>query len=311
VTQTLEHLGEPALLCPSCLGDRHIEHTLTAAQAGQSECSLCGFRPGRTTGGAPTALSLASQSSDYYEHPGVRDEYLAFHFPDPAHDTLRSILGSSTPPPASLYPAAVRALWSPIPEGRALDVGCACGAVTLDLARDHEVAIGLDRSPLLIDAARAVASRGEARYATVLEGDLRTQHVVPIQAASGARFLVADALTIPFPSGAFATVVALNLIDRVPDPARAVAEMARVVRPGGLLLVGSPYTWKEAFTPRDRWLGGLERGDEKVRGPQTVHALLRDRFLLERESRLPFFIPHHARSGQLGLAHVQSFRRET
>ncbi|MFI5403294.1 MAG: methyltransferase type 12, partial [Planctomycetota bacterium] len=74
--------------------------------------------------------------------------------------------------------------------------------------------------------------------------------------------------------------------------------------PGGLLLVGSPYTWKEEFTPRARWLGRVGDGGAEVR------ARLLPRFLREAETDMLFFIPHHARSGQLGRTHIQSFRRQ-
>ena len=51
-------------------------------------------------------------------------------------------------------------------------------------------------------------------------------------------------------------VLAANLIDRLYDPARFVADIGARVRPGGLLVILSPYTWLEEFTPRDKWLGG-------------------------------------------------------
>ena len=55
-----------------------------------------------------------------------------------------------------------------------------------------------------------------------------------------ARFVVGDAQALPWEAGAFdATVMAL-VIFFVPDPARGVAEMARVTRPGGLVCT---YAW--------------------------------------------------------------------
>jgi len=210
----------------------------------------------------------------YYRLAATRDEYVAFHYPET--DPLPAFLGPRCPPLSDRYPFAVKKLWKPA--RRALDVGCAVGRVAHDLARDHELAIGVDLSRLLLDAAK---ERG-----------------------APARFARADALALPFPDGAFDTVVALNLIDRVPDPARALDEAARVTAPRGLLLVGSPYTWKEEFTPRSRWLGAVGDGGAGVR--ERLHP----RFSREDETDLLFFIPHHARSGQLGRTHIQAFRRQ-
>jgi SAM-dependent methyltransferase len=242
-----------------------------------------------------------------YEADSTREEYLAFHYPD--GDPLEPFLGPRTPPPAERHPYAARGWWERRPRDLALDIGCACGRTTLDLARDHRYAFGLDRSRALVRAAEGVRRAGRARYRTVVEGDLVRQHDVAVEAPPNATFLLGDALRLPFPDRAFATVVALNLLDRVPDPERAVDEMGRVVAPGGLLLVGSPWTWLDRFTPRERRLGGFEGARGPVRGAETVRDRLAPAFALEREGHLPFFLLHHARSGQLGLVHLQRFRR--
>jgi len=243
----------------------------------------------------------------YYLREKVLLEYLAFHYPD--GDPLEALLGDRTPPLASRFPFAVRELWEARPDGIALDVGAAVGRVTFALARDHRLAIGLDLSPLLMRGAQRVQREGVARYSTIIEGDLREEHEVAVAAPSNACFLVGDALHLGFSDAAFDTVVALNLIDRVPDPARALDELARVIAPGGTLIIGSPFTWLPAFAARDHWLGGFSRDGEPVRGIDTVRAHFRDEFEVQDERRLPFFIPHHARTGQLGVGCLITFRR--
>jgi SAM-dependent methyltransferase len=59
-------------------------------------------------------------------------------------------------------------------------------------------------------------------------------------AARLARFRRGDATRLPFPDGAFDAAVMPPVIFFVPDPARGVAEMARVVAPGG---AASAYAW--------------------------------------------------------------------
>ena len=254
-------------------------------------------------------LPDAAEGKGYYELLSTRDEYLALHFP--GGDPLADLLGAAAPPLEERYPFSVRRLWPASPRGEALDVGAACGRVTFDLARDHGFAWGIDASATLMAAARDVQAAGRARYRAVVEGSLHRECDVEVDAPGNARFAVADALALPFPDAAFDTVLGLNLVDRVADPQRALDELARVTAPGGLLIVGSPYTWKEDFTPRERWLGGFRRDDTPVRGGAEVRARLAPRFACEGEEDLVFFIPHHARSGQLGLAHIQSFRRHS
>lgn len=257
----------------------------------------------------PGAAYASAEGREYYERDSTCDEYLAFHYP--GEDFLAALLGPRAPALEGRYPFAVSRWWDARPEGRALDVGAACGRTTLDLARDHRLAVGLDLSRRLIRAAEDVRRSGRARYRTVVEGSLLREHVVAVEPRANAGFLVADALVLPFPDGAFDTVVALNLVDRVPDPGRAVDELGRVTAPGGALLIGSPYTWLPGFTPRARWLGGFEREGRPVRGFDAVRERLAPEFELQEEGQLPFFIPHHARSGQLGLAHLQKYRRKS
>jgi len=253
-------------------------------------------------------LPDGAEGKGYYELLSTRDEYLALHFP--GDDPLADVLGAHAPPLEERYPFAVRRLWPASPRGEALDVGAACGRITFDLAADHAAAWGVDLSHSLVAAAREVQATGRARYRTAVEGDLSRAWDVAVKTAPNARFAVADALDLPFRDGRFATVVALNLVDRVPDPVRALDELARVTAPRGTLLVGSPYTWLDSFTPKRRWLGGFARDDVPIRGADAVRAHLAPAFDFVREAQLPFFIAHHARSGQLGLAHIQTFVRK-
>lgn len=99
-----------------------------------------------------------------------------------------------------------------------IDVGCGNGAFTellVERCAPSEVQ-GIDPSEAQLAFAR---SRPAARVA---------------------RFQVGDAMQIPFPSDRFDAAAMALVIFFVPDPAKAIAEMARVVRPGGTL---AAYAW--------------------------------------------------------------------
>jgi ubiquinone/menaquinone biosynthesis C-methylase UbiE len=99
---------------------------------------------------------------------------------------------------------------------RLLDVGCGLGdaalALAADLGRTGEV-VGIDASAAMIAAAR---SRAHSALCHV-------------------RFAVADALNLDEPESSFDVVRSERTLQWLTDPAAAVAEMARVVRPGGLV----------------------------------------------------------------------------
>jgi SAM-dependent methyltransferase len=107
---------------------------------------------------------------------------------------------------------------APPPGWRWLDVGCGNGAFT----------------QLLIDSCQPASVSGvdpsEAQIAFARERFT----------SSGAQFQVGDAMALPFPSNSFDAAVMPLVIFFVPEPAQGVAEMARVVCPGGSV---SAYAW--------------------------------------------------------------------
>ncbi|MEO8595691.1 MAG: class I SAM-dependent methyltransferase [Candidatus Solibacter sp.] len=62
---------------------------------------------------------------------------------------------------------------------------------------------------------------------------------------------LADLTALPFPDGTFAAAVHIVTIEHLPEPARALGEIARTLAPGGLLLVAAPHEWEVHQAPHD------------------------------------------------------------
>ncbi|MBU3699310.1 MAG: class I SAM-dependent methyltransferase [Candidatus Kapabacteria bacterium] len=59
--------------------------------------------------------------------------------------------------------------------------------------------------------------------------------------------LVADAFALPFADGSIDTIIASEIIEHVPDPRAFVHELMRVIKPGGSLILSTPYKEKIKF----------------------------------------------------------------
>jgi 2-polyprenyl-3-methyl-5-hydroxy-6-metoxy-1,4-benzoquinol methylase len=109
--------------------------------------------------------------------------------------------------------------------------------------------------------------------------------------------------------GAFDVVLAANLIDRLADPGRLIQRLPSLVKLHGQLIITSPYTWMEEFTPHGRWLGGREVEGEKVSTYDALKVLLAQHFKLRRTLDLPFLIREHARKFQWSVAQATVWQR--
>ncbi|MEQ1859542.1 MAG: putative 4-mercaptohistidine N1-methyltransferase [Chthoniobacteraceae bacterium] len=236
-----------------------------------------------------------------YESDKLLGEYLLFHYGS----------ADEVAPPAGAEHAldfAVRCVGD-CAGTRALDVGCAVGRSTFELARVCESVIGIDYSRRFIDAAETIRRDGSLGYERTDEGTQTTRLVArrPEVDPSRVSFEVGDAMALRDDLGEFDLVLAANLIDRLADPARFLARLPALVKPGGQLVITSPYTWLEDFTPREKWLGGFH-GTSTLDG---LHSALGAAFELATVRDLPFLIREHARKFQLSVAQATIWRRRT
>jgi putative 4-mercaptohistidine N1-methyltranferase len=190
---------------------------------------------------------------------------------------------------------------------RALDLGCAVGRSSFELARHFEEVIGLDFSERFIEAARTMQRDGAMTIRVPREGVATDEFRLELPddlPRERVHFEPGDACALRDGLGAFDLVLMANLIDRLPDPARCLAQLSALVAPHGWLVLTSPYTWLEDYTPRERW---LDRGDGTLAGLQ-MH--LEPAFSLAHRFDLPMLIRDHRRKYQWTVTEASVWRRE-
>jgi SAM-dependent methyltransferase len=104
-----------------------------------------------------------------------------------------------------------------------------------------------------------VAARVRERYpaATVTGVDLPDPALAAEWRARGIVALFGDIAHLPFPSGAFDLVLAVEVLEHVPDPAAGLAELARVSRGDLVLSVPREPVWRAANLARGKYIGAL------------------------------------------------------
>ena len=240
-----------------------------------------------------------------YESPRLLGEYLLLHYG--TAETLRHPALPVDPAiTAVTFPVrAVRELLDPdlLPrDATAFEAGCSVGASAFELARHCARVEASDYSHSFITAARTLAREGRHEALRTVEGIITepfTATVPPEIVRTRVSFEVQDATALPEGTGPFNVVLAANLICRLPDPEAFLNRLPELVKPGGQLLLTTPFTWLEEYTPRDRWIGGIEQGR---RSEEELTERLSGDFRLHRRRDLPFLIREHERKYQLGIA---------
>lgn len=240
-----------------------------------------------------------------YESDQLVAEYLLFHY-GTADETL---------PPGHIWPAGMTAAlgfcqrtvahFSPGPAARALDLGCAVGGATFELARSCHHVIGIDSSAAFIATANSLLENHPLVYPRREEGHVQTLLTARPPAdvpRDRIAFRQADAMDLPADLGAFDRVHAANLLCRLPEPQRLLNQFPALVTPGGQLVLATPATWLENFTPPANWPPATTL--EWLKAQLTPHFELLDC------AEEPFLIRETARKFQWSLSLVSLWQRK-
>ena len=147
---------------------------------------------------------------------------------------------------------------------RALDLGCAVGRSSFELAKYFDQVVGLDFSARFIASAVELQQTGIKRYVIRDEGELVSYKEIQLSDlglesnADRCQFMQADACNLHQKYTGYDLIFAGNLIDRLYAPKALLSTIHERMNQGGLLILASPYTWLEEYTERKEWLGGFK-----------------------------------------------------
>jgi putative 4-mercaptohistidine N1-methyltranferase len=199
---------------------------------------------------------------------------------------------------------------------RVLDLGCAVGRASFELAKHFKSVSGVDFSARFIRIAHRLQEKGITHYQLPEEGEIVSFHEVRLgdlglaDHAGKIEFSQGDAHNLKPQFTSYDLVLAANLLDRLYDPGQFLANIHGRMRHGGLLVIASPYTWLEEFTRKENWLGGVRIAGEPFSTLDGLKEKLESHFrLLEQPRDLEFVIRETARKFQHTISQVTVWER--
>lgn len=197
---------------------------------------------------------------------------------------------------------------------RALDIGCAVGRASFELASKCEEVVGIDFSHHFVKVCNELKMRGSKNYQVLVEGEIMSDHkaVVPDHLnRERCHFQQGDACNLSDDLGTFDCVLAGNLICRLPHPSKFLHRLKTLVNPDGICVITSPYTFLKDYTNKSNWLGGYVDSDgTQVRGFDSMKKILLSDFDLVEDIDLPFLIRETYRKHQWTVSHVTVWKRK-
>ena len=252
----------------------------------------------------------APEPSAIYESDALLSQYLEFHYGERYFD-----VPNFSQTLAQIAIDAFRRHCDRAPE-HALDLGCATGRASFELARHFTRVTGVDFSARFIQAGAALAHDGVVRYTLPTEGELvdycerRLDALGLADTADRVSFWQGDACNLKGTLTGYDLVLAANLVDRLYSPRRFLAAIGGRMSAGGLLVIATPGTWLTEYTPRDEWLGGYKRDGESFTTLDGLRDALLPQFeLLEAPRDVPFVIRETARKFQHTCAQLTLWRK--
>jgi len=202
--------------------------------------------------------------------------------------------------------------------GKALDLGCAVGRSSFELATHFERVDGLDFSARFINSAVELQQTGLKRFTAPIEGDIVEFKETTLtdlgyeNIADRCDFVQGDACNLQDKFTGYSLIFCGNLIDRLYSPRQFLQSIQKRILPGGLLVLTSPYTWLEEYTERNEWLGGYKDhvGENFTTLDGLTQALEGSFELVEEPRDIPFVIRETARKYQHSVAQMTVWRKK-
>jgi len=204
------------------------------------------------------------------------------------------------------------------PMKTALDLGCATGRASFELAREFEAVTGIDFSARFVQVGAELQKSKTVKYLRAEEGELLSEHTYALSdfgldnLKGSVDFWQGDACNLKAHFKGYDLLMATNLIDRLYEPRLFLDTVHERINDNGILILTSPYTWLEEYTAKELWLGGYVDADgNEVHTIDSLKEILGVEFELVALEDVPFVIRETPRKYQHTLAQMSVWKKKS
>lgn len=196
----------------------------------------------------------------------------------------------------------------------ALDLGCSVGRSSFELAKIFDSVMGIDFSANFINVGVKLKSYDTLTYKIRTEGDIFEEKTISLkdfgleEVQTKVNFMQGDACNLKEIYSGYDLIFCSNLIDRLYYPQKFLDDIPKRVNKDGLLVILSPYTWLEEYTPKANWLGGYIQEGKKIHTLETLQKNLQNYKLLDTID-VPFAIKETSRKYQHSLSQMSIWKK--
>ena len=260
-----------------------------------------GFRYVKSSNSFRTKLN-----DNVYETDEIIAQYCEFHYGSENFGIKNFCLNSVE---------LLKPYFKDIKNKKALDLGCSVGRSTFELAHEFDEVIGIDFSANFINVGAKLKAYDSLIYKVKKEGDIFEEKSVSLESLgleeikNKVTFMQGDACNLKDIYTGFDLIFCSNLIDRLYYPQKFLNDIPSRINDNGLLVLLSPYTWLEDYTPKENWLGGYMKDNKEVYTLDTLKENLSD-FELLQTIDVPFVIKETSRKYQHTISQMSIWKKK-
>ena len=191
-----------------------------------------------------------------------------------------------------------------------------CGKGSFELAKTFYEVLGIDFNANFINVGVKLKKYDSLIYKMKKEGEIFEEKSVSLKDLNlenikeKVTFMQGDACNLKDIYTGYDLIFCSNLIDRLYYPQKFLDDIPNRVNNDGLLVLLSPYTWLEEYTPKQNWLGGYIKDNKEISTLETLKEKLSSSFELVEIIDVPFVIKETSRKYQHTISQMSIWKKK-